>query len=491
MTRPDSPEVAAGLPPPPTLAASGFADQPKVVIQSEAKPLMQRVLDATPIPGPAMRPSNPGFDIPQLTVKEDSPLGSRIEAAAAIVEGPRGMRGDPTVIPTGDDRSPGQRTDPSQTSTKPFERGDPTGKQRDDETVAEVSIPVSMTGSVSLRHEASLPRQRGMLGDVRYVFTVTFGVAKARREAIAVAQSLAKQLGERKERLVGLGRAAVVSERFDHPALTTAREQLAVIEEDRSQHAGAVAAADTELDHVKRERAKRSKQIATDITTQEAELVAIAAKLEPLEREAQGARRRAGDLAVQLDKLDRAIRTTESSLTSIKTAKADRAAVQAEIATLKADRKQVQGDEPMLAAELDSLAPRIAALEAARADAHAKIAELRESELNDVRRAEELVTAIEAKRKVVERSQAEAEAARDKSLYALAERLLIDRPTQLGRAFEPIDELDLTIATQERRAMELRELLGSVDRRAMARGITVMVLIAAAAVAGVILALTA
>ena len=91
---------------------------------------------------------------------------------------------------------------------------------------------------------------------------------------------------------------------------------------------------------------------------------------------------------------------------------------------------------------------------------------------------------------MVERSQSEAEAARDKALYGLAERLLIDRPTQLGRAFEPIDDLDLSIATNERRAMELRELLGSVDRRAMARGIIVMIMILGAAVAGVILALT-
>ena len=91
---------------------------------------------------------------------------------------------------------------------------------------------------------------------------------------------------------------------------------------------------------------------------------------------------------------------------------------------------------------------------------------------------------------MLERSQCEAEAARDKALYGLAVRLLIDRPTQLGRAFEPIDDLDLSIATQERRAMELRELLGSVDRRAMARGIIVMIMILGAAVAGVILALT-
>ncbi len=507
------------LTPPPPLAASGFDQHQKATVQADpSKAVMKKILDATPLPGPDMRPSSPGFDIPQMTVKEDAPLGLRVgqghatpatakpeppsdddvRAApaprTAVVEGPRGMRGDPTVVPTGDDGPPGlRRGDPSQASTRPFERGDPTGveppAERDDATVAQVG-PIAVSGSVSVRQHVSLPRKRGVLGDVRYVFTVLFGVSRARRESIAVATELAKQLAERKERLVALGRAAVVSERFDHPALTAAREQLATIEDERSQHAGGLEALDGELEQVKRQRASRAKQTAEAIAAEEKRVTDVQTKLEPLEREAQSARRRAADLHEQLTRLDARIKLTEASLLSIKTKREDKPAVQAEIATLKADRQSIQRDEPQLAAELDALTPRIAALEAARTEATTKIAELRDAETNDERRVEELVAAIEARRKVVGRSHAESEATRDKALYGLAERLLIDRPKQLGRAFEPIDELELSIATNERRAMELRELQGSVDKRAMARGITVMVLIIAAAGAGVVLALT-
>jgi hypothetical protein len=486
------------LGPPPTLSTSGFDEPQKATVGADpSKGVMKKILDATPLPGPEMRPSSPGFDIPQMTVKEDAPLGLRVGqgTATAVVEGPRGMRGDPTVVPTGDEGMPKKpRPDPSQASTTPFERGDPTGvspADRDDATVASIDSAAELgSRSVVIRQEATLPRKRGILGDVRYVFTVSFGVARARRESIAVATELARQLAERKERLVGLGRAAVVSERFDHPALTASREQLGAIEEERSQHAGQLAAADAEVEQIKRERAKRARQSTDDVDAEDKRLLEIATKLAPLEREAQSARRRASDLAEQLKRLDARIKTTEASLMSIKTKREDKAAVQAEIATLKAERQQFQRDEPQLAAEVDNLMPRIAALEAARTEATNKIAELREAEQNDERRVEELIVAIEARRKVVGRAHADAETARDKALYALAERLLIDRPSQLGRAFEPIDELDLAIATNERRAMELRELQGSVDKRAMARGIAVMVLIVAAAAAGVILALT-
>jgi hypothetical protein len=506
---------ARPLGPPPGLDDSGFAEQQKATVKPDpSKGVMKRILDATPIPGPEIlrpvgtaapdapphRPSSPGFEAPQATVVDDAPAG--LVAGA----GPRGSRGDPTVVPSGDDGAPQPpalpapppRADPSQGSTNRFERGDPTGvmpeddgaePERDDATVAQRSPTVGLTATINLRPEAMLPRKRGVFGDVRYVFTVLFGTARARREAVTVGHAIARQLHERKQRLVALGRAAIVSERFDHPALVTAREQLAEIEEDRSHHAGAIAAADDELEHVKRERAKRAKQTAEAITAQRTQLAEIAQKLAPLEKESMTIRRKAGDLAEQLRKVDTKIRTTEASLTSVKTRKEDRAGVLAEIATLKADREAVQRDEPALAEQLDRLAPRMAGLEAKHHDAQARITELEADEATDQQRAVELIAAIEAKKKVVERSHGDAEARRDKALHGLAERLLIDRPSQLGRAFEPIDEIDLQIATDGRRAMELRELLGSVDRGAMARGIALMAVVLIGAGAGVVLAL--
>jgi hypothetical protein len=499
LTVPDSPEAAAGLPPPARLADSGFGAQQKATVGPDPqKGLMRRVIDATPIPGPQMR----AHDSPLHPAKDPSKDGMKPSLDFPLApfkdDGPRGLRGDPTVIPTGDLVKP-TRDDPSHVSTSPFAKPDGpiagSGAVRTDDTVGALVASLQANPikpkAPAVRALHVLPRRRGILGDVVYVFTALFGVPRARREAAAVDAEIKKLSAERRARLIALGRAAIVQERFEHPHMGAAREHLEKLEEERSQFAGQVAAADAELEHVQRERAARTRQVQGDLAGLDAELAQLRAKLAPLAREAQAARRKVTAVQDQLRRLDAKIKATEAKLVSVKTAREDRAVVQAEIASVKAERLAVQNEEPVLAAQLDAIAPRMAELDGKRTEAETRIAELKDTEADDAARTTELVAAIEAKRKVVARSLADAEKARDKSLHGLAERLLLERPKELGRAFEPIDELDVTIGEEERRAMELKELLANVERGAVVRGVAVMVMILGAAVAGVVLALMA
>ncbi|HSN29199.1 MAG TPA: hypothetical protein VLT45_23080, partial [Kofleriaceae bacterium] len=102
--------------------------------------------------------------------------------------------------------------------------------------------------------------------------------------------------------------------------------------------------------------------------------------------------------------------------------------------------------------------------------------ELEDGESLDQKRTSELLEALGAKRKVVERAAAEAEAARDKVLFDLGERLYVDRPILLGAQLAPIDEIDLELGEDDRRIMELREILSNIDRWKLARGIGVIAL---------------
>src|SRR6185503_5679819 len=120
---------------------------------------------------------------------------------------------------------------------------------------------------------------------------------------------------------------------FDHPALGPAREQLASIEDERSQHAGHVVAADSELTRVRRDREARAKQYATDLAALDSELASFAKRLEPLEKEVAGLRKRAADMHESLRRIDAKIAATEASLTEANGNKLDRAQVQAELAT--------------------------------------------------------------------------------------------------------------------------------------------------------------
>jgi prefoldin subunit 5 len=376
------------------------------------------------------------------------------------------IRGDATAI---------------ESSTSKFERGDPTQLGGPDAIpdATEIQSPGMRMRHVTggtLRPSAALRRKRGLYGDVRYVFTALFGVRASRRELAELEHRQGLRQTSRRRHLVTLGRTAVITDSFDHPALGKSREQLGAIEDERSQHAGAVAASDAELERVRRDREAKAKQYVVDISATDAELAELQKKLEPLEKEATTARRRGQELRESLQRIEKKIAETEALLNSVKGEKMDKAGIHADIATLKADKQAVLRDEPVIASQLDALNPRIAAIEAQRAELKKKRADLEKAETEDHRRTSELLEAIGAKRKVVERAAADAETARDNTLFALGERLYVDRPKTLAAQLAPIDTIDLELGEGDRRAMELKEILSNIDKAKFARGAAMIIL---------------
>ena len=74
-------------------------------------------------------------------------------------------------------------------------------------------------------------------------------------------------------------------------------------------------------------------------------------------------------------------------------------------------------------------------------------------------------------------------------LFELGERLYHDRPADLTAHLSPIDVIDVELGTGDRRVMELKEIIGSVDKAKLARGIGVITLLVAAIAFGVLLGL--
>lgn len=393
-----------------------------------------------------------------LTVVKPTPV------EVLLTESAEHGRGDPTSI------------DPQ---TVKFERGDPTNIGRPDATLASTPPAGVHTAAGRLRTVAQLRRQRGLFGDVRYVSTAMFGVRRARQELIELETKQATRQAERRRYLLTLGRTAVTSD-FDHPALGPAREQLGGVEEERGRHHGQVVAADQELQRVKRDRDVAAKQYATDISAIDAELAEIAKRLEPLLKEQVAVTKKGAAQREQLRRVERQIAETTASLVSVKGPKQDPAAIQAELATLKADKVAVQRDEPVIAAELDALNPRIAGLESKRGESQKRRTDLVKAEEDDQRRAEELLAAIGAKRKVMDRAASDAEVLRDKILFDLGERLYVDRPDELSSQMSPIDSIDVEFGEADRRVMELREILSSIDKAKLWRGIAMIVLVVGA-----------
>lgn len=364
---------------------------------------------------------------------------------------------------------------------------------RDDDATT-IEPPSMLSGEHSPVHGVGVvrvpPRLRrtpGVLGDLTYVFTVVRDVRRARKELLEVEDEITTLKADRASRLADLGRAAVADDRFDQTAIRNSRDRLVDIEERRSRHAGAAAAADAELDAIERERESALRAASGQIESGEEEIAKLDAQIAPLEREAAAARRRAAQVKDTLASIDARIAAARASLVAVKGPHRDSASVEAELASLKADREAVQRDEPAIAADLDRLLPRIASLESARDAARQRIAEARAAEIDARARASEKVAAVQARRRVESRAAADAKSASERALIELGERLYVERPGDLTLRLAAVDKQDVAIATAQRRAIELRELLGSVEKGALARGIGLWLLLVTIVVTAILI----
>jgi hypothetical protein len=321
----------------------------------------------------------------------------------------------------------------------------------------------------TLRLPVQLPRRRGVLGDIGYAFTAPVRVASSRRELATLERKLVGEQSERERRLIELAREALDDGDLRSATLDRGRDEILEIEEKRSRRAGAVAASDQEIAGLERERAEQREAHLRENHRLRRDIAAAEEQLEPLERRAQAARRRAQKMKDSLDELDRRIAREDGVLGG--TPAGDRAEVEANLASMMADRESIADEEPALAGELDELELAIATMSASLGEARARAGKLEKDEAAAIERSAEMITAVRARRTVEGRAEADLACEKEEALLALGERLNVERPPELLLRFAPIELEEVSIATRERRRVELAELVKGVDRSALARGV--------------------
>ncbi|MBL8623758.1 MAG: hypothetical protein JNK64_20785 [Myxococcales bacterium] len=418
---------------------------------------------APPAPAPVRSkgPTQP----PPVPPRRDRPSAPPPPPPAAAAPAPPPAPPPPIIIGGDDDA-----TDADRDAT----RVDP----RSDATVMAAAERATLAAGATLPVRAAFRRRRGLGGDVVYVATVLFRGAATRRELRRIEAAVDERAQARAAALIALGADGIGDPALDGAAIDAARDQLAALEEERAARAGEVAAADADAATIERNRKGELDKQAEAQKAAEAELAAIAGRLAPLVKEAEAVRKKGDELRATLARQDDLLRAQDAKAVAMR-GKAERAAVDAEIATLRADRVAIAKDEPALAAQLAELAPRIAALEAERAAAQGRQADARAAAAAAGERAVDEQAAVTARKKVIERGVAELEKRRDRALRQVGEALAIARPPSQAAALARLDEVELAAAGEERRAMELREMLATVDKPALARGLAVMLLLAA------------
>jgi hypothetical protein len=330
----------------------------------------------------------------------------------------------------------------------------------------------------TLRIPLGLPRRRGFLGDLAYVYTVAFGVARAHRQVGEINRLIDEATATRNERLIALGRTAVVDSGLTLPTVEEAREQLFQIEERRSMRAGHITACDEELAGVTLEHGQERTARDGELVRLRDEVGRLGDKLAPLEKTLTAARRRAQRLGSQLGVLDEKILGRESSLGNAPGGEPPASSDEAAIATLRAERQTIAAEEPTIASQIDDVEPTIAALRGGLVENQKRIAILEEEARDQEVRVAEIRAAIVARKAVEERAFAELGRAQERALRDLGERLGIDRPDELRKLLVPVERSELRLAELQRRLLELGELVGAVNRRALFRGIAWIGLIA-------------
>lgn len=325
----------------------------------------------------------------------------------------------------------------------------------------------------------ALPRQSGLLDDVRYVFTVVTGVARVRRELRRLRERLGEESDARLAKIMMLAREIVGDSSLVLPALDASREALVDIEERRSQLAGVVAAADADIEVINRTRATESEANAAALARLDRTVADLDQALEPLERKAAQVRKRCSALRDTLDTLGDRIRRLEANLGRIGDG-AGRAGVEAELASVRAEREAVAMDEPAIIAKLGELEPEIATLTGERSERRAEIDAMRQRERESKASAEDKRSTAETGKQAIQADIARADSERDQALRELGEALCRERPRRLALRLRPIDLHDDAITTLERHIYELEELVRGINRGALARGLLIIIAAVAA-----------
>lgn len=323
------------------------------------------------------------------------------------------------------------------------------------------------TGTVRLPD--SLPRNSGIGGDVAYLFRVWTRSRSCKVELAQIATQIASEKEARNLKLLQKARQAIGDDRNDQTLVGRARADLLKIEERRSVHAGRVAAADEKMAALARHRHDKRNLRVEEAEAMTDEVDAINTSLEPLQTRTSDARKRTTNLRKQLQALDEEIRQQEASLIAV-TGPADKAAVHAALASLRAERDTVAADEPMLAAEIDDLEPKISSLISTRSALSDKIVALDQERSVDELRVKEKEDAVKASRTVESRAVDDQASKRQNALLELGEALHSKPEGSSTPRASTLENHELEIGTLERRRLELKELMSGVEYLPMVRG---------------------
>jgi hypothetical protein len=345
--------------------------------------------------------------------------------------------------------------------------------------------------------DGDLPRRHGVIGDVRYVFTVLLGVAQTRNQL----KKLEAKLEVEREAREGLVRV-MARELLSDPdagaeAVREARVRLGEIEEARARHAAGAVSATAEIGAIDEDRQVERMAIDVEIVRIQEAIAALDRELGSLDQAVARHRKRRDERAATARQLEARIARLEQRIATASGEAAGK--LQAELATARAEREAALQAVPVIEGEIRELEPRMDALQARQAEHEAALAAAQAREQAMEQQCAARLAEAEARKVAAEGALAASEDEVHAVLAGLGERVWLERSQGQDVALErspraaariaAIDRCDSAIAGLERQLLEHKERLRRIDRGALVRGGAVLTGMGAAVGALVWLAL--
>lgn len=345
--------------------------------------------------------------------------------------------------------------------------------------------------------DIDLPRRHGLRGDLRYVFTVLFGVAETRRQLKTLEAKLEVEREAREGLVRVMARELVSDPDAGAEAVREARVRLGEIEEARARHAAEAVSATAELAALDEDRQVERMGIDVEVVRIEEAITALDRELAPLEQAVGKHRKRRHELEATARQLEARIARLEQRAAAAAGEAAGK--LTAELGTARAEREAALQAVPVIDGEIGALEPRIEALQARQAEREAELAAAQAREQAMEQQSAARLAETEARKVAAERALEASEHEVREVLGALGERLWLERSQgqdtglvrspQAASRIAAIDRCDSAIAGLERQILEHNQRLRRIDRGALVRGSAVLAGMVAALSALVWLAL--
>lgn len=335
---------------------------------------------------------------------------------------------------------------------------------------------------------AILPRQTGVIGDMRYAVRAIRTQSQSKKKIASLRQQLEDEQEARSRKLLEVAEDAVGDQDNDLSIIGRARDSLSGMEEKRSQHSEQSAKAKDAAAALESSNQVERQEQDAKLARLRSERLEVAESLEPLAKQQSRLRKEIAKARHLTEQLEAKVRSHKAALEGL-VGQETRAPVEARLASARAEFEASGGELPRLVDELSALEPQISGLEAQRVSVASEIAKLEDASKDAADRLSEKLAAEQARKVVEDRAAVEEADKKQGALLELGEALRERSSDVSDPRLSEAKRHEREMRSIQQQETKIQELLDSIELVPVLRGSLWIILLCVAIGAAAFVAL--